>query len=183
MSFLVPRVGSAAPALDLPTADGTGRRSLADFRGKPVLVSFLGPAHCNFCRAHVIRAIQRRDDIARLGAEVLLVGFEDPRQMTAMMLQDLNLPFTLLIDATRDTYRRWGMSEATWRSYVTPGLYLASLISVLRRERQFKIQPGPRQLSGDFVVGRDGRLAFAKRLTSYHDRASMSALLRALAGA
>jgi len=32
--FSRPKVGASAPALELPTADGAGRRSLADLRGR-----------------------------------------------------------------------------------------------------------------------------------------------------
>jgi peroxiredoxin len=183
MPLVPPHVGDAAPPLDLPVADGSGRRSLSDFRGRPVLVSFLGPAHCTFCRAHVIRTIQRRDEFARLNADVILVGYEDPQDMTSMMLRNLDLPYTILVDPSRETHRRWGMGEATWRVYVRPGLYLALLTSLLRREEQFKMQPTPSQMTGDFVVGRDGRVAFARVLKSFHDRASVSTLLSAIASA
>ena len=176
-----PRVGDVAPPLALPVADGSGRRSLSDFHGRPVLVSFLGPAHCHFCRAHVIRTIQRRDEFVRLDAEVILVGYEDPQDMTSMMLRNLDLPYLLLIDPSRDTHRRWGMEEATWRAYVRPGLYLAALMSMIRREEQFKAQPTPTQMTGDFVVRRDGRVAFAKVLKSFHDRASVATLLAVIA--
>jgi len=178
-----PKVGEAAPPLELPAADGSGRRALSDFLGRPVLVSFLGPAHCPFCRAHVIRTIQRRDEFARLDAEVIMIGYEDPQDMTAMMLRNLDLPYLLLIDPSRDTHRRWGMGEATWRAWVRPGLYLAAVTSLLRREEQFKAQPTPSQMTGDFVVRRDGRVAFAKVLKSFHDRASVSTLLSVIASA
>jgi len=183
MPSFPPKVGDAAPPLELPVADGSGRRSLSDLRGRPVLVSFLGPAHCIFCRAHVIRTIQRRDEFARLGADVILIGYEDPQDMTSMMLRNLDLPYTILVDPSRETYRRWGMGEATWRAWVRPGLYLATLMSLLRREEQFKMQPTPAQMTGDFVVGRDGRVAFARVLKSFHDRPSVSTLLSAIASA
>src|SRR5438046_1863751 len=92
-----PGIGAAAPPLDLPTAAGE-RRTLADLKGKPALISFLGPAHCLFCRAHVIRMIQARNDIDSLGAGVVFVAYHDPELMTAKMLHDLELPYTLLVD-------------------------------------------------------------------------------------
>jgi hypothetical protein len=103
--------------------------------------------------------------------------------MTSKMLRNLDLPYTLLIDPSRDTHRRWGMGEATWRAYVQPGLYLAFVTSLLRREEQFKAQPTPSQMTGDFVLRRDGRVAFARVLRSFHDRASVSTLLAVIASA
>src|SRR5262245_7403005 len=111
-----------APALDLPTASGE-RRTLADLASKPHLVSFLGPAHCLFCRAHVIRIIQARDEIERMGAGVTLVTYHDPEMMTAKMLHDLDVPYTLLLDPTKKTYERWGLGPQGWRSMAFPMLY------------------------------------------------------------
>ena len=62
-------VGSRAPVLDLSTAAGE-RRTLEHFKDRPLLVTFLGPAHCLFCRAHVIRLIQAKDEIESLCGEV-----------------------------------------------------------------------------------------------------------------
>ena len=182
MPIFAPRLGAEAPALDLPAADGTGPRSLASFHGRPVLVSFLGPAHCTFCRAHVIRAIQHREDFERIGAEVVLVAYHDPELLTAKMMHDLEVPFTLLLDPTRETYRRWGLERATWRNVAVPGLFVAAAKSLLQREPSLGSTPGPVQMGGDFVVNRDGRLAFVNYLKSFHDRAPIPTLLGALRG-
>jgi peroxiredoxin len=175
-----PRLGAPAPALDLPAADGTGPRSLEQFRGRPVLVSFLGPAHCTFCRAHLIRAIQHRQDFERMGAEVVLVAYHDPELLTSKMMHDLEVPFTLLLDPAREAYRRWGLDRATWRNAIVPGLFVAAAKSLFSREPSLGSTPGPVQLGGDFVVGRDGRLAFVNVMRSFHDRAPMPAVLAAL---
>jgi hypothetical protein len=56
-------------------------------------------------------------------------------------------------------------------------------MSLLRREPLFKPQSTRWQMTGDFVVRRDGRVAFAKVLKSFHDRASVSTLLAVIASA
>jgi len=180
--IFAPRVGADAPALELPAADGSGPRSLAALRGRPVLLSFLGPAHCTFCRAHVIRAIQHREDFERLGAEVVMVAYHDPELLMAKMMHDLELPFTLLLDRTRESYRRWGLDQASWRNLLVPGLYISAAKSMLKREPSLGSTPGPVQLGGDFVINRDGRLAFVNYMKSFHDRASIPTLLGALRG-
>ncbi|HET9372609.1 MAG TPA: redoxin domain-containing protein [Vicinamibacterales bacterium] len=175
-------LGSPAPSLELPIVGG-GRRSLADLRGRPVMISFLGPAHCNFCRSHIIRAIQHRDEFQQLGADVIFVAYSDPQELMAKMLSDLELPYTLLIDPARESYRRWGLGEAGLREWFSPGMYAAMVKAVLRRDRLFKMSRGPVQLGGDFVVDRRGNVSFVNRLKNFHDRASMPDLLAALAAA
>ena len=123
--------GGPAPPLDLATAAGE-RRSLQEFLGRPVLISFLGPAHCLFCRAHVIRVIQARNEIERLGAGVIFVAHNDPELLTAKMLHDLELPYTLLLDPARTAYARWGLGEAGMRSWLSLGLYWAALTTALK---------------------------------------------------
>jgi peroxiredoxin len=178
MSLSLPRIGAPAPALELPSANGAGRFSLAEVRGRPAVVSFLGPAHCTFCRAHVIRAIQHREDFERRGAEVVFVAFNDPERLMAQMLHDLDLPFTLLIDREQSAYRQWGLGRVTWRQLVVPGFYLAVLRSILRGDKDLgKAPPGPNSIGGDFVVDANGHVRFAHRMRSFHDRPRFADML------
>lgn len=177
-----PRVGAAAPSLELPATDGSVR-SLSALRGHPVLVSFLGPAYCNFCRAHVVQTITRRDDFQRIGAEVVLVAYDDPQLVMTNLVRDLELPYTLLTDPSRQTYRRWGLEQATWRNFTYPGFYYNVLKLRLSGEKAIPETPGPVQMGGDFVVNREGQLTFVKYMKSFHDRAKVPVLLSALASA
>jgi peroxiredoxin len=169
-------VGTLAPALELPTAAGVPW-SLDAARGRSVLLSFLGPANCLFCRAHVIRLIQARDHVVRLGAEVVLVAYHDPELVMAKMMHSLNLPFVLLVDETKSAYARWGLGRVGVRTYLHPGLYWGIARMVFRRETPLGDVADESQMGGDFVVDRDGRLAFVNRLRSLHDRARVDDLL------
>lgn len=182
-------IGTFAPPLDLPAVDGE-RRTLADLTDKPTLISFLGPAHCLFCRAHVIRLIQARDEIDSMGANVVFVTYHDPEMMTAKMLHDLDVPYTLLLDPSREAYLRYGLGPQGWQSMVFPALYfkmMPIMLDVMRkREKTLGTAPGAHQLGGDFVVNCVKRLAFVNRMRSLHDRAKtpdLLAALRACAGA
>jgi peroxiredoxin len=172
-----------APSLELPTADGR-TRSLEEFRGGPVIVSFLNNAGCLFCRAHVIKVIQARQAISSAGANVIFVVFDDPELVMSRMMHDLDLPYVLMVDADRTTYARWGLGRVTLKSRLMPGLYWATLKEVVNvmvgRERALKQEPDQGQLGGDFVVDREGRLVFEHRLKSFHDRARIDDLLTAL---
>ena len=170
-------LGAPAPSLDLPTAAGEPW-SLADVRGRNVILSFLGPANCLFCRAHVIRLIQARERIVQANAEVVLVAHHDPELMMSKMMHSLNLPFTLLFDSTRTAYHRWGLGNVKLSAFfVRPGLYLAMARVMIRREKTLGTAPDQTQMGGDFVVDRQGTLVFANRLRSFHDRAKVDDLL------
>ena len=176
-------IGAPAPPLELATP--TGRiRSLREFLGSPVIVSFLGPANCLFCRAHVIRLIQAHETIAGLGAEVIFVAYNDPELMMTKMFHSLELPYVLLADRERAAYAQWGLGPANLRSVLNPGLYWATLVAALRvllgRERSLGKAPEENQLGGDFVVDRAGNLAFVNRMKSFHDRAALADLVAAL---
>ena len=174
---MTPRgLGAPAPPLELLTAAGQPW-SLATLRDRNVIVSFLGPANCMFCRAHIIRLIQARDRIAESGAEVVLVAHHDPELMTAKMLHSLDLPFTLLFDTTKAAYRRWGLGTVDFRAFVRPGMYMELARILLRREKSLGSAPDQTQMGGDFIVDRRGTLAFANRLRSFHDRATVDDLL------
>ena len=174
---MTPRgVGAPAPPLELFTAAGEPW-SLGKVRGRNVILSFLGPANCLFCRAHVIRLIQARDRIADTGAEVVLVAHHDPELMMSKMMHSLNLPFVLLFDKTRDAYQRWGLGTVGFKAFVRPGLYMEMARVLLRRETSLGRAPDQTQMGGDFIVDRDGRLVFANRLRSFHDRAKVDDLL------
>lgn len=174
-------VGALAPSLDLPTAEGR-TWSLANARGRNVVLSFLGPANCQFCRAHVIRLVQAHERLAATGAEVVLVAYHDPDLMMSKMMHSLNLPFTMLYDKTKSAYRRWGLGTVTVTAFLRPGLYLELARILLRRERSLGRVSDRTQLGGDFIVDETGRLIFANRLKSFHDRAKVDDLIAAVTG-
>lgn len=172
-----------APRLDLSTSGGP-RRSLEDYRGRPVMVSFLGPAGCMFCRAHVIRLIQAKDEIASLGGDVIFVAHHDPQLVLSRMMHDLELPYVLMIDPKREAYARWGLGQVTLKGRLMPSMYLEMFKEFLKvltgRERMLVPVFGYKHLGGDFVVDREGRLAFEHRMKSFHDRANIADLLAAM---
>jgi peroxiredoxin len=182
MAQSAPALGAPAPHLELPSATGEPC-SLDQFRGRPVMVSFLGPSHCTFCRSHVIRAIQAHDRVRALGAEVIFVVYEDPERIMAQMLRELNLPYRLLVDESRGTYERWGLGRPGARAILAPGFYWEIVKSLLRGDPKLAWSPDPVQMGGDFVVDRRGHLSFVKRLKSFHDRATMPMLIDALSKA
>ena len=176
-------LGVPAPSLELPAASGE-RHSLAEFRGKPVIISFLGPANCQFCRGHVLKMVTAKDRIQRAGAEVIFVAYHDPDLMMSKMLHDLDLSFLLLLDRAREAYARWGLQTGTLTSILRPGLLWAVVKLAVRRQPSLgAAPPHHNQLGGDFVVDRAGKLVFVNRMRSVYDRADIDDMLGALRSA
>jgi peroxiredoxin len=171
-------VGSPAPRLELPTATGD-RRSIDEFRGRPVLLSFLGPASCLFCRAHVIKMVQARDAILDAGAEVVLVAYHDPELVMSNMLRDVQVPFVLMVDHEKRSYAEWGLRAASPHARRTPGFVLAVLRLLLTVRDEYRPVDDNSQVGGDFVVDPAGRLAYVKRMRNYYDRAPVEAMIAA----
>jgi peroxiredoxin len=169
-------LGAPAPPLELPTSSGE-TWSLDRARGRSVVLSFLGPANCQFCRAHVIRLIQARERITTLGTDVVLVAYHDPELVMTQMMQSLNLPFVLLVDKTKRAYADWGIGAVTAKAFLHPGLYFEIAKLILRREPSLGTVADRSHVGGDFVVDREGRLAFVHRLRSLYDRAKVEDLL------
>jgi peroxiredoxin len=174
-------VGAPAPPLELPSATGD-LRSLQEFHGRPVVVSFLGPSNCQFCRAHVIKMIQARDEIRAAGAEVVLVAYNDPELVMSQLFRSLDLPFLLLVDKGREAYQSWGLGQADWRTLLNPALYWNVARMAMRRPKPLGRAPTTSQLGGDFVIDRDGKIVFVNRMKSIYDRAPVSDLLAAITG-
>jgi peroxiredoxin len=178
-SLSSPGPGSPAPPLALPTAEGHAR-SLHEFRGRPVLLSFVGAAEWGVCRAHVIKLIQAREEIASAGADVVLVAFHDPELLTTKMLRDLEMPFVLLLDRSRETYAQWGLGRVPLRAFFSPMVYVKILGQMVAGQKSMGSAPNPNQLGGDFVIDGAGRLAFVNRMKTIYDRAPIPTMLDAV---
>lgn len=127
--------------------------------------------------------IEKEEEINKVGGEVLLVAFDDLSLLQAKMLSDLELPYPLLLDASRETYAAWGMGRTNlFGAMLSPALNWRYLKLLVRGERFLGFAPDMFQLGGDFVVDPGGKVAFAYRMKYNGDRASTETLLEAMAG-
>lgn len=101
--------GDAAPALSLPTIDGT-HFALAVPTGRRHLVSFYRFATCPFCNLRLRKVIQRAE---RFGPDFGVVGvFDAPLEHLTRHAAEHRAPFPILADASGGAYRAWRVERS-----------------------------------------------------------------------
>jgi peroxiredoxin len=112
-------------------------------------------------------------------AAVGLITFTRPRNLRGFRHR-LGLAYPVLADETLVVYRAYGLRRGSlWRVW---GLgAIRAYARLLRRGGRLERPTGDTlQLGGDFVVDRDGRLAYTYRSRGPDDRPSVDDLLNAV---
>ncbi len=126
------------------------------------------------------------DRLDELGAntEVALVTFTAPESL-ADYLDRNDLPFPVLRDSERDTYRMFGLGRGTirriwgWRA----GLRYLELFRENRLHGWQRATDDTLQLGGDFVIAPDGTLAWGFWGDGPDDRPDVDELIAAISAA
>ncbi len=98
--------GRKAPNFSLPDASGT-RVSLADFRGRDVVVYFYPKDDTPGCTKEACGFRDEWKDLQRAGVAVLGIS-ADPPASHAKFAEKYRLPFPLLSDPARTVMEAWG---------------------------------------------------------------------------
>ncbi len=115
-----------------------------------------------------------------VGATAVFVVHDDPGLVSETMLHDVELRFPVLIDLSRETYRRWGLQRTSLaRIWLDPAVWRRYAQLLLAGERVRGVGRDTRQLGGDFVVGADGTVTYA-RPQRRDDRPPVAVLLNEL---
>jgi hypothetical protein len=127
-----------------------------------------------------VKVLGQKAKLDEMGATVTFVVCDERERALGGLLRGLEVPFPVLVDVDRDAYRAWGLRRSSpagiwldprvWRQY-------AALIAGGARPAR----PGadPLQLGGDFIVGRDGVITYA-RPQERDDRPAVLTLVREL---
>lgn len=122
-----------------------------------------------------------RDRLDDLGdADVALVTFTRPRNLRGYRGR-LGLPYAVLADESRATYRAYGLGRGRWWRVWGPATVRAYARLMRTGARVERPQEDTGQLGGDFVVDRQGRLAYAYPSTGPSDRPPVDDLVVAVA--
>ena len=124
-----------------------------------------------------------RDRLVELGTttRVVLITFTDPDNLVAYQQQN-DLPFPVLVDADRSTYRAYGLGRGSvWRVWGTKAakryveIFRTDGLSGLRKPTEDTLQ-----LGGDFIVGPDGKITYIFQGDGPDDRPEVDDLIHAL---
>lgn len=122
-----------------------------------------------------------RDRLDDLGdAEVALVTFTRPRNLRGYRGR-LGLPYRVLADEGRATYRAYGLGRGPWWKVWGPATLKAYARLLRKGARLERPTEDTSQLGGDFVIDRQGRIAYAFRSTGPANRPSVDDLVAAVA--
>ncbi|MEO1593333.1 MAG: peroxiredoxin family protein [Cyanobacteria bacterium J06632_22] len=147
-------LGQTLPDFQLPMVGQRAPVRLSDYRGQPVVIAFTriftAKQYCPLCHPHLKALAAAYDNIAALGAEVLLITSTPPRQSKTVQ-QDLALAMPLLSDPSCHIFRRYSVGQALGA-------------------------PLPAQ----FVIDAEGRLRFQHLFSFLHPNASPERLMWAI---
>jgi peroxiredoxin Q/BCP len=111
--------GEPAPAFTADTDTG-GRVSLADFKGKPVILYFYPRDDTPGCTKEACAFRDHFADFKKKGAVILGVS-TDPVKSHGKFVEKFKLPFTLLADVDKkivEAYGVWGEKSFMGRKYL-----------------------------------------------------------------
>lgn len=121
-----------------------------------------------------------RDRLTELGDStvVVMITFTDPDNIAEYQRAN-SLPFPILLDPKRDTYRAYGLDRGSLRR-VWGWRTAKSYIEILRRDGRGGLKRPTEdtfQLGGDFIIGADGDLAWGFWSEGPDDRPSVDDLI------
>lgn len=162
------RLKPAQDAPDFEATDISGRRvSLADYRGRRLLLSFYRAAVCPLCNVRTWHLIDRAGFYHQRGVDIV-VFFESPAAMTHRYVDRMHPSFPVVPDPERRVYMQYGLESSLWgavrarltrwgtyreaaRKHIGGGL----IRNVLEMGSALPSMPG------DFLIGPDGRIDVA----------------------
>ena len=122
---------------------------------------------------------QKHGEIEARGAAVLAVSFE-PRDRLFQLSRQLQLPFPLLSDPERDSYRAYGLQRGYLRQMFSLQTVLA-YVKLLAQGRMYHFRRSDlRQLGGDFIIDPEGVIQYQYRSAAPHDRPSVEELISSI---
>lgn len=130
-----------------------------------------------------MKVLGKADTIEALGGTAVFVVHDEPQAVREGLLRGLRVPFPVLVDADRRSYRAWGMSRSSIAGvWLDPRVWARYLGQLARGERLLRLGKDTLQLGGDFVVDSSGFVSYA-RAQRRDDRPPVLTLIAELARA
>ncbi len=128
--------------------------------------------------AHLGEVAANLERFRAAGVNALAVSQAKPAVLAAF-LRTSPQPFPVVCDPDRVAYRAFGLERASWASFFRPKVLWGYLRLIRRGGKVRRPYPGEdvRQLGGDFLLDRAGRVVFAHRSRTATDRPGVEELL------
>ena len=121
----------------------------------------------------------RREDIASTGAQVVAIGMGRP-DMAAHFRDQFDVPFTLLVDHDKQTYRALGIKRGNWLEIAGPQNWPRYARALLSGQGFARPQQDPQQMGGVAVVQPGGDVTFIYRSEASSDNLPIDDLIEEL---
>lgn len=156
-----------SPDLVLLNTAGEAVRLSSLWEKQPLLLAFTRHFGCTQCKEMLDELVAGRERIARAGLGIAVVMQATP-EAAAVFAKRFAPGLLCLADPERIAYRAFGLERGTlFQTFLNPKVW-----SAISRARQkgYQVEPPPAgqdamQMSGTFIIGRDGRI----ELPYYYD--------------
>jgi hypothetical protein len=121
----------------------------------------------------------RQDEIEAKGARVAAIGMGRP-DMAAFFRDQFDIPFTLLVDHDKETYKALGIKKGTWFQISGPQNWPRFARAFLTGKGIAKPEQDVLQLGGLAIVEPGGEISFIHRSEASSDNLPIDDLLERL---
>lgn len=170
---------SIAPDLALLDIAGKPVKLSSLWKKRPLVLAFTRHFGCTQCKEMLDELVKGRERIQKAGLGIAVVTQGTP-ETTALFAEKYAPDLLMLSDPERNAYRAYGLERGTlFETY----LNLKVLRAVRRsREKGFLVEPPPdgqdvMQMSGTFIIGRNGRVLLPFYYDNIADHPSLDLLL------
>ncbi len=100
--------------------------------------------------------------------------------MAAHFAETRSIPFTLLVDHERQSYRALGLKIGSWMDAAGPKVWVRGVKGVLNGHPSSLPKQDPKQMGGVMVVGKAGDVLYLHRAGESSDNPPIDEVLKAL---
>jgi hypothetical protein len=119
---------------------------------------------------------EHHEDFERAGANLLAIGMGIP-EMAANFRDTQGIPFPLLVDRTKQTYRALELGRGSWMDVAGPKVWTRGAKSILSGRGQGVPKQDPWQLGGAIVAEAGGQIRYVHRAKTSSDNPKPEDLL------
>ena len=122
---------------------------------------------------------ERYDEFRARGTDVVAIGMGRV-DMAAHFAETRSIPFRLLVDHDRESYRALGLKVGSWMDAAGPKVWVRGVKGVLAGHPSSLPKQDPKQMGGVMVIGRGGDVLYLHRTEESSDNPPIDDVLAAL---